>query len=35
LPSSDLAVVFRRHEFEGLKPFLKWHRIHYGFENPE
>lgn len=33
LPSSDLAVVFRKHEFEGLRPFLKWHRIHYGFES--
>lgn len=31
-PTSDLAVAFRKHEFEGLRPFLRWHRIHYGFE---
>lgn len=35
MPSSDLNVVFRKQEFEGLKSFLKWHRIHYGFEKGE
>ncbi|ROR24542.1 HNH endonuclease [Comamonas sp. BIGb0124] len=31
-PTSDFAVASRRRELEGLKPYLRWHRLHYGFD---